>query len=180
MWTYLCQNIVHSFAALDIVLAENAEKSENLDLKEWIGDSSDIVLSRKSRTDEVLQMTDKDWHSLAEVQESLVGGEAHFRDEGDTGQQNPMIAVVQQRRGALNKVLLKVRDLTNDPDCAQGSLEPLIYRKTNRYIKDLPYLPFTCSHSLINICQLQSLLSCMAVYLLPDVHVGATKQLFNL
>lgn len=63
-------------------------------------------------------MTDKDWDSLAEEQESLVGGEAHFRDESDSGQKNSMVAVVQQRRGALNKVLLKVRDLANDPDCA--------------------------------------------------------------
>lgn len=125
-------------------------------------------------------MTDKDWDSLAEVQESLVGGEAHFCDEGDTGQKNSMVAVVQQRRGALNKVLLKVRDLANDPDCAQGSLEPLIYRRTSRRVKELPHFPFNRSHCLVNSCQLQSLLSCMAMYLLPDVHVGATKQLFNL
>lgn len=34
-----------------------------------------------------------------------------------------MVAVVQQRRSALNKVLLKIGDLANDPDGAKGSLK---------------------------------------------------------
>jgi hypothetical protein len=135
MWTYLCQNIVHSLAALNIVLAENAEKPENLNLEEWIGDSGDIVLSRKSSADKVLQMTNEDGDSLAEVQKSFVRGEAHFRDKGDTGQKNSVVAVAQQRGGALNKVLLEVGDLANDPDSAQCSLNAIDTQETNGCVK---------------------------------------------
>lgn len=70
-------------------------------------------------------MADEDGYSLAEVQKSLVGGEAHFRDKSDTRQKNSMIAVAQQRGGALDKVLLEVRDFANDPDSAQCSLKAI-------------------------------------------------------
>lgn len=65
-----------------------------------------------------------------------------------------MVAVVQQRRSALNEVLLEIGDLANDPDGAKGSLKKKERRSSVRLDRnDFVY------HSVA------------AAYLLSDVHV---------
>lgn len=74
MNTDLRQNVIHSLTALHIVLAKDAEETKNLDLEERIGNSSNIMLSRESCTDKVLQVFHKDGDSLAEVKQGLLRG----------------------------------------------------------------------------------------------------------
>lgn len=67
-----------------------------------------------------------------------------------------MVAVVQQRRSALNKVLLKIWDLANDPDGAKGSLK-------QKYQGRVEYA--------LQRVNLSIILTKVVTYLLSDVHV---------
>lgn len=62
--THLRQDVVHRLACLDVALPKQAQEAEDLDLKERVGDTADVVLGRVVGRDERLEVADQERDSL--------------------------------------------------------------------------------------------------------------------
>lgn len=62
--THLRQNIVHRFARLRVILAQQSQQTEDLDLEEWVRDPRYIVLRAVTGGDKGFQMSDEEWYRL--------------------------------------------------------------------------------------------------------------------
>lgn len=62
--TNLREDVVHLFAGLRVAATEEAEETEDLDLKEGVGDAGDVVFWRVAGRDEGFEVLDEQRNRL--------------------------------------------------------------------------------------------------------------------
>lgn len=125
---YLCKNIVDLLTGLRITPAKDTQQAQDLDLKEGVGDTVDVMLGGIARAREALEHLHKvrcqrlEHLNDTELVSLLLVSLAHASDQYQAANQDTVVAVREQHLGLLEEVLLQVGDLAADSHGANGSL----------------------------------------------------------